>query len=72
VLETLFQSIGVRLNDVLNEVDAIAAKMIGYLATPLSAIADQPVKDKHLRAAVQDLIEFADAPEFVNPKFEIY
>lgn len=72
VLETLFQSIGVRLNDVLNEVDAIAPKMIGYLATPLSTVAGNVVRDKCLRAAVQRLVEIASGSEFVNPKFEIY
>jgi transcriptional regulator with XRE-family HTH domain len=72
VLETLFQSIGLRLNDVLNEVDAISQKMVGYLATPLTAVAGNAVKDKCVRTAVQALIAVAAEPEFVNPKFEIY
>ena len=72
VLETLLQSIGVRLNDVLNEVDAVAPKMIGYLATPLSAVAGNAARDKCVRAVGQRLIDIATGSEFVNPKFEIY
>jgi transcriptional regulator with XRE-family HTH domain len=72
VLETLFQSIGLRLNDVLNEVDAIAHKMIGYLATPLSAVAGNALRDRCLRASVKKLVDIATGSDFVNPKFEIY
>jgi transcriptional regulator with XRE-family HTH domain len=72
VLDTLFESIGVRLNDVLNEVDAVPAKIIGYLATPLSAVAGYPLRDRALREAVKGVASIASEPEFVNPKVEIY
>jgi|ERR1035438_306704 transcriptional regulator with XRE-family HTH domain len=72
VLNTLFESIGVRLNDVLNEVDSAPAKMVGYLATPLTAVAGDPLKERCLKEAVEDIITIAQEPEFVSPKFEIY
>jgi transcriptional regulator with XRE-family HTH domain len=72
VLDTLLESIGVRLNDVLNEIDSVPAKMVGYLATPLSAVAGDPLRERALREAVKDVVSIASEPEFGNPKFEIY
>jgi len=72
VLNTLFESIGVRLNDVLNEIDATPAKMVGYLATPLSAVSGYPSKERALREAVEDIVSIAGEAEFVSPRFEIY
>lgn len=72
VLDALFDGIGVRLNDVLNEVDAIPAKMVGYLATPLSAVAGKPQNDQVLRDAVQAVVNTASEAEFISPQFEIY
>ncbi len=72
VLKKLFQAVGLKLGDILNEVDAIGPELFGYLATPLTAVAVDGRADAELRDVVARIKAAAMAPEFSDPRFDLY
>ncbi len=70
VLGKLFQGLGLNLVEILNEPDCLPEKIIGYLATPLTGLAD--AQHKNLRKVVSDLRAIAGDQSFDSPPLEIY
>jgi transcriptional regulator with XRE-family HTH domain len=70
VLKKLFNALGLKLNDILNESDRVGENIYGYLATPLTGLS--PAQDAGLRKVVQKIREVAANPQFSSPPFEIY
>jgi transcriptional regulator with XRE-family HTH domain len=70
VLGKLFQALGLKLTHILNESDSLCDEILGYLATPLTALT--PECDKELRRVVEVIREIAEDGQFAQPKFKIY
>lgn len=70
ILGKLFQGLGINLVEILNEPDCLPEKIIGYLATPLTGLAD--AQHKNLRKVVSDLRAIAGDQSFDPPPLEIY
>jgi len=71
VLGKLFRALGLNLVEILNEPDCLPEKIIGYLATPLTGLADAQ-QHKNLRKVVTDLRTIAGDQSFDSPPLEIY
>jgi transcriptional regulator with XRE-family HTH domain len=70
ILRKLFQGLGLKLSDILNETDEIPDEILGYLATPLTGL---DVKcDNELRRIVAMVQTIATAKEFAAPPFKVY
>ena len=50
VLQKLFQALGIKLTDILNESDHLSDEIVGYLATPLTGLT--PGEDEEVRRVV--------------------
>ena len=72
VLKKLFQGIGHKLSDILHETDALGHEILGYLATPLTAVVKDERSDKELRRVVSRIKEIASSDEFTDPPFVLY
>jgi len=70
VLSKLFHALGVNLNDILNESDCLPEKILGYLATPLTALSDRAHRELH--RVVGEFRLLAQDKVFNPPPFEIY
>lgn len=70
VLGKLFQGLGLNLFEILNEPDCSPEKIVGYLATPLTGLAD--TQHKNLRKVVSDIRAIAGDQSFDPPPLEIY
>jgi transcriptional regulator with XRE-family HTH domain len=70
VLKKLFNALGHKLSDILNESDRVGEEIYGYLATPLTGLSD--AQDAELRNVVQRIRTIAADPQFSSPPFEIY
>lgn len=70
ILKKLFQALGLKLTDILNESDCLPDEILGYLATPLTALSQ--VSDKELRQVVDKIRSTASDRQFEPPRFEIY
>jgi transcriptional regulator with XRE-family HTH domain len=70
MLSKLFQALGLKLRDVLNESDCLPEKILGYLATPLTALNGD--SHEELKRVVKELRSFAADKRFEPPPFEIY
>jgi transcriptional regulator with XRE-family HTH domain len=70
VLKRLFNALGHKLSDILNESDRVGEEIYGYLATPLTGLS--AAQDAELRNVVQRIREIAADPQFSSPPFEIY
>src|SRR6266478_1336852 len=72
VLKKLFQAVGLKLGDVLNETDGLAHELFGYLATPLTAVVRDEKAEAELRDVVERIKAEATSSEFVDPHFDLY
>ena len=72
VLIKLFDALGLRLNDILEEPEVDSGRIIGYLATPLTEVVDDPEKDAVIRRLVARIRDVLGEEEFQNPRFEVY
>jgi len=72
ILKKLFQAIGYKLSDVLNENDGRGYEILGYLATPLTGVVKDARSDSELKSVVDRLKEIAASGEFVDPVFDLY
>lgn len=70
VLSKLFHALGVNINDILSESDCLPEKILGYLATPLTALSDRAHKELH--RVVGEFRLLAEDKAFNPPPFEIY
>lgn len=70
VLRKLFHALGLKLSDILNESDSISDEILGYLATPLTALTEK--RDGELRRNVARIRAIAADKPFRMPSFEIY
>ena len=70
ILTKLFDAIGLKLNNILNESDRFADQLVGYIATPLTGIS--AAADEEIRRVVKLVRDIAASEEFSAPKFEIY
>lgn len=70
VLAKLFEGLGHNIYDIVNTPGGIPEKLLGYLATPLTAVRD----DAHdvLREVVADVRAIAADPAFDSLPFDIY
>ena len=71
-LEKLFEGLGIRLSDVIHSTESLPDTLLAYVATPLTGIAKNPVRDKALRAFVDRIGEITKAQKFQQPDFRIY
>ena len=70
ILKKLFQALGLKLSDILNESDCLPDEILGYLATPLTGLSESA--DKQLRQVVSKIRSAAAHKQFEAPRFEIY
>jgi transcriptional regulator with XRE-family HTH domain len=70
ILSKLFQGLGLKLHDILNEPDCLPERIYGYLATPLTALTE--TAHKALRKAVNDMRAVAADTTFDSCPFDIY
>lgn len=70
ILKKLFLALGHKLTDILNESDALAEEIIGYLATPLTGLSID--EDNEVKKVVKTIRAVASEEQFRVPPFEIY
>lgn len=70
ILKKLFQTLGLKLTDILNESDHLPDEILGYLATPLTDLSRGA--DTALRQVVEKIRFAAANTQFEPPHFEIY
>jgi transcriptional regulator with XRE-family HTH domain len=70
VLKNLYCAIGLKLSDVINEIEVIGHELIGYLATPLTGLTNP--EDTELRILVDTIKGIVSDTEFDDPHFELY
>lgn len=71
-LSKLSKALGFKLSEILHEIDDSPEEILGYLATPLTAVVADGTKEKCLIAVVQRLRDIASATEFSEPHFNLY
>jgi len=73
VLRKLFQAMGLKLADILHEAPAASGSdLLGYLATPLTAVVGEQAANAELERVVAEIRRMASADEFSNPRFDLY
>jgi transcriptional regulator with XRE-family HTH domain len=72
VLKRLCQAFGLTLPGISGEIDPEGHHMIGYLATPLTALVQNPKAEIGLKNVVDKIRRIASDHEFSDPAFEIY
>jgi len=72
MLEKLSRAFGLTLSSILEEIDQEKKEIVGYLATPLTAVVGNAKEEAELEAVVQKIKRIAAYPEFSDPGFEIY
>jgi len=70
VLGKLFQGLGLKLEDIVNEPDCLPSKILGYLATPLTGLTS--ASHAKLRDVVNEIRAVAADRRFDPPPFDIY
>ncbi len=71
-LKSLFNAIGLRVADVINESECHPEEILGYLATPLTSLAQDDRLDLALREVVSKIKAVASEKEFDHPRFVLY
>src|SRR5262249_52828426 len=71
-LEGLSRAFGLTLPSILEEIDREKKEIVGYLATPLTAVVVNARAEAQLKTVIQRIKKIASDPEFSNPTFEIY
>jgi transcriptional regulator with XRE-family HTH domain len=72
MLEKLSRAFGLTLSSILEETDREKKEIVGYFATPLTAVVDNTKAEARLKEVVQRVKEIAADPEFSEPGFELY
>ena len=71
-LSKLCTALGFKLSEILHEIDEIPVEILGYLATPLSAVVTDKTRERCLLSVIQNLKQIASATEFTEPSFNLY
>lgn len=71
-LSKLCSALGFKLSGILHEIDDSLEEILGYLATPLTAVVTDGPKESRLISVVQRLRNIASATEFSKPPFDLY
>ena len=71
-LSKLYKALGFKLSEILHGIDDSPEEILGYLATPLTAVVADGNKEKCLTSVVQRLKNIASATEFSEPCFNLY
>jgi transcriptional regulator with XRE-family HTH domain len=71
-LKKLCAAFGLTLSGVMEEIDPESRHMIGYLATPLTAVVQNPSAEAELKRLVGQIRRIASDAAFSAPAFEIY
>ncbi len=71
-LTKILDAIGVPPDEILDDPDALPSRLVGYFATPLTAVASNPVADTELRRVVREIITLTEDPQFTDRPFTIY
>lgn len=72
MLGKLCGAFGLTLPGVLEQIDPQRRHMVGYLATPLTALVKSTAAESELKRVVESIRRVASDEEFRNPEFEIY
>lgn len=72
MLKKLCAAFGLTLAGVLEEIDSECRHMIGYLATPLTAVVQSPKAEAELKNVICTIRRIASDQEFSDLAFEIY
>jgi transcriptional regulator with XRE-family HTH domain len=72
VLTKIARALGLKLTDLLEDPDVMAHEIVGYLATPLTAVVQDDKSNAELCRVVGLIRSVASGSEFVDPKFDIY
>src|SRR5437879_3914233 len=72
VLGKIARALGVKLTDVLEDPDLTGQDIVGYLATPLTAVVCDEKSNTELCRVVARIRSIASGPEFVGPEFDLY
>src|SRR5258708_13621977 len=67
VLQKLFQALGFKLANILNESDRLTDEIAGYLATPLTGLSVK--EDEEVRTVVHTIRRVATEDQFATPCF---
>ena len=72
-LKKLFQALGLKLHDILHEVEATPTELLGYLASPLTGVVQSQHQEDELRRTIDVIKSIATGPDFtLEPTFELY
>ena len=71
-LSKLSKALGFKLSEILHGIDDSPEEILGYLATPLTAVVADGTKERCLTFVVQRLRDIASATEFSEPCFNLY
>ncbi|SRR6266446_137235 len=71
-LRKLSQAMSFKLSEILHEIEEIPDEILGYLATPLTAVVADRSKEDSLISVVKKLRGIASADEFKEPRFNLY
>ena len=72
MLTKLFKALGLKLNDILHESEQVPSEILGYMATPLTAVVSDSKKDQEIRRIVELIRKVAAHEDFVTRRFDLY
>lgn len=73
VLVKLFKALGLKLEDILHDAPTSPVdEILGYLATPLTAVVACDRQNTELERVVSELRRLASSLEFLDPRFNLY
>ena len=71
-LRKLSNALGLKLSEILHVIDESPEEILGYLATPLTAVVADRTKECCLTSVIQRIRDVASATEFSEPRFNLY
>ena len=71
-LRKLFKGLGLDLDKIIGETEAMPQRITGYLASPLTAVVTDSRSEQFLYSFVDKVRDFVCSDVFPEPKFDIY
>jgi transcriptional regulator with XRE-family HTH domain len=71
-LRKLFQALGLDLDKIIGETDAMPQRITGYLASPLTAVVQDKCSEQSLYGLIDEVRGVVCSDVFPDPKFDIY
>jgi transcriptional regulator with XRE-family HTH domain len=71
-LRKLFKGLGLDLDKIIGETDAIPQRITGYLASPLTALVQDKRSEEFVYGFVNEVRDLVCSDVFPEPKFDIY